>query len=386
VTVRFAISLILLLILSTRALAAEPPILIGSLNPLTGPNAPDGKACDNGIRLAVEERVASGGVLNRSVDVLTRDSAATVDPKATQITLPDDPAAAAALLLIEGDQVCAIIGDVTTDGTLSAAPECQRFHVPLIAPTSTSPKISRTQNFIFRACFASEAQTPWVVHIAGQLLNAHRGALMYDPRNEDAAAVVKNLRASFAKVDGKIIVERPYKSGDTNFKNQLQTIAQAKCDVIFLPGVGGEIPVLLKQARELGITCPFVGSDGWYDSNLLTSAGDAAEGCYFTTQCDLYDPDEKIHAFVTHYKARFEGADPTSSSLLGYDAANLLLNAIERSGKSTGRDIRAALLETKNFPALTGSITIDKDRQTIKPGVIMKIESGRFVFVQRTGR
>src|SRR5438552_2422897 len=100
-----------------------------------------------------------------------------VDPKSTELTLPDDPAAAAALLLIEGDQVSAIIGDLTTDATLSAAPECQRFHIPLITPTSISPKISRTQNFIFRSCFSSDAQAPWIAHIAGQSLGARRAAL-----------------------------------------------------------------------------------------------------------------------------------------------------------------------------------------------------------------
>ncbi len=168
------------------------------------------------------------------------------------------------------------------------------------------------------------------------------------------------------------MAEETYNDGDTNFAPQLTRIRAANPDAVYLPGYYTEIGLILKQARDLGITCPFFGGDGW-DGVTLDKNSD---GCFFTNHYSPEDPRPSVQAFIKDYEAKYNGQVPDAFGITGYDAANVMFDAIRRAG-STDRDaITAAIASTTNFPGAGGSITIDANHNAKKPICILEISGG----------
>ncbi len=214
------------------------------------------------------------------------------------------------------------------------------------------------------------------------ILKLKRAAILTDVKNDYSTGLTKVLETEFPKFGGQIVAKESYQAGDTSFKAQLTNIKAANPDIVFLPGYYTEVTLILTQARELGLNVPFIGGDGWDSDKTLTNGGKNVEGCYFTNHYDASDPDEKVQAFVKRFKAKYNSV-PDAMAVLGYDAANIMFDAIERAKSTDGPAIRDALADTKNFPGVTGNITIGKDRNAIKPGVILKIENGKFKMIKR---
>jgi branched-chain amino acid transport system substrate-binding protein len=175
-----------------------------------------------------------------------------------------------------------------------------------------------------------------------------------------------------------------YRTGDTDFSVPLTAIKEVNPSIIFLPGYYSEVPAIVTKARELGITCPFIGGDGWESDKLIERGGKALEGCFFTTHSDSNDPDPRVQDFVARYKTRY-GKVPDAMAVLGYDAANIMFKAIENAGSTDGTKIRDALGKTQDFPGVSGDITINAERNAEKPGVVLEIKGGQTVMKQRVG-
>jgi len=137
-----------------------------------------------------------------------------------------------------------------------------------------------------------------------------------------------------------------------------------------------------RQARELGISVPLLGGDGWDSPALIEVAGEAIEGCYMTNHYFADDPNEQVRKFVQAYKKRY-GEVPDALAATAYDAAGMLIAAIKRAGTTEGKAIRDALAATKDYPGVTGNITLDENRNAKKPAVVLKVENGRWRFVTR---
>ena len=347
-------------------------IKIGSLNSMTGLNSTFGTSCDNGIRLAAQEKNKAGGVLGKEIDIVTADTESTTD----KTTL-------AVLKLIEQDKVCAVLGEVASSRTKAAAPECQKNHIPLLSPASTNANVTKVGDYIFRSCFTDDFQGVLIAKFTAEDLKLKRAALLVDTNKDYSTGLAKVLEAEFPKLGGAIVARENYASGDHDFKTQLTNLKNANPDIIFLPGYYTEIALICQQARELGITCPFIGGDGWDTDVTLTVGGKAVEGCYYTNHYFAGDPDPKVQAFVKRYGEAYNGKEPDAMAVLGYDAANILFHAIENAKSTDGEKIRDALAKTKDFPGVTGNITIDENRNAKKPGVVLKIENGKVQMVKR---
>ncbi|MBC8044206.1 MAG: ABC transporter substrate-binding protein, partial [Rhizobacter sp.] len=167
-------------------------------------------------------------------------------------------------------------------------------------------------------------------------------------------------------------------SGDKDYKAQLTSVRSLAPDVIFVPGYYAEVALIARQARELGITVPLIGCDAWDSSALVEVAGAAVDGCYYSNHVSYSDTAQTVQTFVAAYRKRFNMA-PEVNSALGYDAGKIMAEAIRVSGTAKPADIRAALAATKNFPGITGSITIDERRNAQKPAVVLRIEKGVLV-------
>jgi branched-chain amino acid transport system substrate-binding protein len=351
--------------------SAANEIIIGQYGSMTGGSATFGVSTDEGIRLALDKINANGGVLGKQINVVTEDTQGRAEEAVTAVQK-----------LINQDKVVAVIGEVASGNSLAAAPVCQRAHVPMLTPASTNPKVTQVGNYIFRSCFIDPFQGPVMARFALNDLKAKRIAVFYDVRQPYSTGLREVFIDAVKKGGGEIVADESYSTNDIDFSAQLTKIQGTKPDVVYLPGYYSEVGLIFKQAKAQGLNCPFLGGDGWDSAQTYKIAGDAANGNYFTNH---YSPDEdrpEVKEFVAAYKAKYDGKTPDTMAILGYDAMNLMADAISRANSTKGRDIRDALAKTKDFPGASGTITLDKNRNAQKPIVILKIENGAAHFLK----
>jgi branched-chain amino acid transport system substrate-binding protein len=349
-------------------------VKIGSLQSTTGDTSTFGQSSNKGIQLAAEERNAKGGVLGKKIEMVLADD----QSQASQVRQ-------AVLKLIEQDHVCAILGEVASGRTAAAAPDCQRNKIPLLSPASTRNDITDLGDYVFRSCYTDALQGKWIADFAAGNLHLTKAALFTDSQNPYSVGLSKVIEEEFTKAGGTITSRENYASGNQDFQSQLTNIRAGNPQIVFLPGYYTEIVKILPQARKLGITVPFIGGDGWDSDVTLKQGGEAVNGCYFTNHYAPDDPNPRVQEFVKKFQQRYDNEVPDAMAVLGYDAANILFAAIDRAGSTDGEKIRDAIGQTKDFPGVTGNITIGADRNAVKPGVVLQIENGKLKMVARVG-
>jgi branched-chain amino acid transport system substrate-binding protein len=356
-------------LVSTAALAQDP-IRLGEFASMTGKEAVFGQNAHKGTLLAVEETNAAGGVLGRKLELITADNQSKPGESATAVKK-----------LISRDKVAVILGEITSGRTLEAAPIAQAAKIPLISPGATHTEVTAKGNYIFRICFIDDFQGTVMAKFARETLKLKRVAILSSVSSAQSVGLAKYFRERFTSPTTVIAAEQKYGEGDKDFRAQLTAIKAAGADGIFVPGYYAEAALICKQARDLGLTLPLLGVDGWESPDLVAIAGAAAEGCYLSTH---YSPESKSPAVVA-FNQRFQqrwGIGSNALSVLGYDSAMLAIDAIRRAGSTDGAKIRDALATTVNYPAVTGSITFDTNRNPTKNAVVLTVKSGKFTFVQ----
>jgi len=356
---------------ASAALGAGEPIRIGEYASLTGKEASWGQSSNEGITMAVEEINAAGGVLGRPLELITEDDQ----------TVPGQ-SATAAKKLISRDKVVALLGEISSGRSLEAAPIAQAHRVPMIAPASTNPKVTQVGDYVFRVCFIDSFQGSVMARFAAGELRARRVAIISSMSNAYSVGLARIFRERFSAGGGVIAAQQRYAEGDKDFRAQLTAIRAAGCDAVFVPGYYTEAALIVRQARELGLSVPFLGGDGWVSDELLRIGGDAMDGCYYSTHFSPENRSPVVRRFVEHYRARWSGETPDAFAALGYDAAGVLADAIRRAGSTDGPALRDALARTRDFVGATGETTINADRDASKPATIIAIRDGRFNFVQ----
>ena len=361
-------ALLLVLALAARAVAAEP-IKIGEYASLTGKEAGFGQTSHHGLILALEEINAAGGVLGRPLELAYEDNQTKSGESAT-----------AAKKLISRDKVVALIGEVSSGRSLEAAPIAQAAKIPMIAPAATNPKVTMTGNYIFRVCFIDPFQGTVMAKFAKDDLKAKKVAILSSVSNAYSLGLAKFFKETFLAGGGEVVTEKNFSEGDKDFRAQLTAVKAAGVDAVFVPGYYTEAALIVRQARDLGITAPFFGGDGWEDEQLLKIGGEALNGCYYSTHFSAENTDPVVKQFVARYKARWDGEVPGAFSALGYDAVYVLADAIKRAGGTEGPKLRDALAATKDFPGVSGVTTIDKDRNASKAATIIALRDGKAKF------
>ncbi|HEX2860893.1 MAG TPA: ABC transporter substrate-binding protein [Lacunisphaera sp.] len=364
----------LLLLLATfaaglpAAFAAEP-IKIGEYASLTGKEAGFGQTSHHGLLLALEEINAAGGVLGRPLELAYEDNQTKSGESATAVKK-----------LISRDKVVALIGEVSSGRSLEAAPIAQAAKIPMIAPAATNPKVTQTGNYIFRVCFIDPFQGTVMAKFAKEDLKAKRVAILSSVSNAYSLGLARFFKETFTAAGGEIGTEKNFSEGDKDFRAQLTAVKAAGVDAVFVPGYYTESALIVRQARDLGLTIPFFGGDGWEDEQLLKIGGEALNGCYYSTHFSAENTDPAVAKFVEKYKARWNGEIPGAFSALGYDAVYVLADAIKRAGTTEGPKLRDALAATKDFPSVSGSTTIDQDRNASKAATIIALKDGKAHF------
>ncbi len=352
---------------------AGSEIIVGEYASLTGGTATFGQSVHNGDVLAVDEINASGGVLGKKINLVTED-----DQSKTE------EAVASVQKLVNSDKAIALLGEVASSRSMAGAPIAQQAHVPMITPASTNEDVTKKGDYIFRICFIDPFQGKTMAHFALGSLGKKRAAVLTDVKQDYSVGLDEAFKHTFSTAGGTIVSEQSYSTGDKDFHAPLTSIRAANPDVIFVPGYYTEVSLIVRQARELGIECPILGGDGWDSPELTKGEEQQFNNTFFSNHYATEDPDSTVQNFVKKYQDKYH-AVPDAMAALGYDAARILADAIKRAGSTDSSALRKAIAETKDFPGVTGHITIDENRNASKPLTIIKIVDGKFHFAQRIG-
>jgi branched-chain amino acid transport system substrate-binding protein len=359
------LSVLLLSLLLASGAYAE--VRIGVVLPTSGAIATFGQENINGLKLAMEKiKKTSKQKLTLFVE----------DDKSEAIEATN-----AIRKLLNVDKVSVVIGEVTSSNTLAMAPIAQENKIPLFSPAATNVKVTQVGNFISRACFTDDFQGVVMAKFAINDLKKKKGLIIIDNSSDYSKGLGAAFKAEFLKNGGKLVTdeELTYVQKDMDFQSLLRKVKRANPEVIFLPGYYQEVGLIIKQARALGITAPFLGGDGWDSPKLFEIAGPAVKGNYISSHFAPDDKDPKVQAFVKDYERTYK-AKPGAMAALGYDAIGIVADAINRAKSTSPSDINAAILATKNFPGVTGSITIDENRNSKKAAVVLETTGTGFIF------
>jgi len=346
-------------------------IKIGEFASLTGITATFGVSSHEGTVLGVEQINAAGGVLGKKLQLLTEDDLSKAGEAATAVNK-----------LISRDGVVAMLGEVVSSRSLEAAPICQQSQIPMISPSSTNPKVTETGDYIFRVCFIDPFQGTVMANFASKTLKAKKVAIFTDVKSDYSIGLSKFFKEGFLGNGGQIVAELTYSDGDKDFKAQLTEIKSAGPDAVFVPGYYTDVALICIQAKQLDLKAPLFGGDGWESDQLVKIGQDAVEGNYFSTHYAPAVDTPQSRSFVAAYEKRFDGKVPDAMAALGYDSVTVLADAIKRAGTTDGPKVREALAATKDFPCVTGTTSLNAERNAVKPAVILQVKNGKFKYIE----
>ncbi|MEO8606513.1 MAG: ABC transporter substrate-binding protein [Chloroflexota bacterium] len=371
----FAFLLVLVLLLSDMSMvvhAQDDTIKVGGGFDLSGAESSLDLPASNGAQLAVKEINAAGGVLGKQIDFIVRDSKYDMANTA-QISKQ----------FVEEDKVSAVVGFTDSDSVLAAGPIIQEAGIPFITAGATSPKLpDQVGDLLFLACFGDNVQAAAGAEFAYDKFGK-TAYLLIDKGVEYTTLLGAYFKNRFEQLGGTLALEDTYEDDATDFSAQITKLKALadQPDFYYIAAMPYNVGPVIKQLREAGLTGPVVGGDGYDTPDLITVAGDAAENVFFSTHA-LMDKDngtDGIKKFIDAYNTEY-GHDPENAfAALGYDAVYLLADAIKRADSTDAAAIQKALLETKDFPGITGSITFGEDVHVPQKGVtIIEVKDGKF--------
>lgn len=344
-------------------------ILIGHYASLTGETSTFGNETDQGAKLAIKELNEKGGIDGKKFKLDTQDDRSLAEEaKTVAIKFASDP------------KIVAVIGEVASKRSLAAAPEFQKAGIPMVSPSSTNPNVTKEGDYIFRVCFIDPFQGYVMAKFARENLKANNVAIMRNQGEDYSVGLADVFKTEFEKMGGKVIADVSYQAQDADFRSLLGQVKAA--DAIFVPGYYGEVGTIARQARELGIKAPLMGGDGWDSAELVKGAGGpgkALEGCYFSNHYSKDDTSPRVVAFVKAYEKEY-GKKPSGLAALGYDAMMIIADAITRAKSTERAKVKDELAKTKDFPGVTGDITIDENRNATKSAVVLQIKGTEFAY------
>ena len=356
--------------------SSSDKIKVGLNFELSGAVASYGQAEVQGIELAIEQINSAGGIDGKLIELIKRDNKSDA-AETTSI----------ATFLATQEKVSVILGAATSGLTKAQVPVANQYKVPLISPSATADDVTNdgvnVQPFAYRVSFIDSFQGITMANFASKDLNKLRAVILGDQSSDYAKGLAETFSAQFKSNGGTVVAQEAYVSGEQDFNGVLTRVAQMDFDVLFVPGYYQEVGLIIKQAREAGITTPILGGDGFDSPVLFELAGkDALYDVYFSQAYSSLDQDPMVTKFIADFKAKY-GVEPNAFSALGYDTALLAVDAIRRAGSSDPEKINEALASTVNFQGVTGSITVDKWHNAVKSAVVLEIQDGTVVGSRR---
>ncbi|MED5099065.1 ABC transporter substrate-binding protein [Niallia circulans] len=352
----------------------EDEFKVGVNLELSGAVASYGQSLESGIDLAIKEINADGGIDGKKIVPVKVDNKSDL----TEATN-------GALKLIDQDKVSAIIGAATSGDTVAQVQIANDKQTVLLTPSGTAPNVTvnedgKLNEYAFRTSFIDPFQGNVAANFAINDLKIKNAAIYADSASDYAKGLAAAFKETFTAAGGKIVSEESYVAKDTDFSATLTRIKGKNPEFVFIPGYYEEVGLIIKQAREMGITAPFMGADGWDSPKLIDLAGaENLNNTFITNHYSSEDPDEKIQKFVSAFKDEY-GKSPDAFNALGYDSVYLLKDAAERAVSTDSDKIKEELAKTKDLSLITGIVTIDENHNPIKSATVLEYQDGKQVF------
>ena len=368
------------LVLTACPTAGGPSeILIGINAPMTGDIPKVGEGTKYAAEIAVDEINSAGGLevggKKYKVKIIIEDNESTAEGST-----------AAATKLITQDNVLIMVGAQASKQAIPAGQVANDNECPMISPWSTNPRTTKDRPWVFRGCFLDPFQGPVDARFAMEELGAKKAAVLYDVASDYPKGLAEEFKKAFEALGGEVVAFETFTTKDKDFSAQLTKIKAAGPDVLFVPQYYDEVPLIVKQARELGITVPILGSDSWGSAELMKLCGDPCKGSFFSTHYAAAGAKGKTKEFIDKYNEKY-GYVPDDVGALTYDVMHIAFQAIQDCGKLTGdlkadrKCVRDALAKIKNFDGITGKMTFTEEGDPLKCAVIVKInDAGEFEF------
>ncbi|MCH3959882.1 MAG: ABC transporter substrate-binding protein [Selenomonas sp.] len=342
-------------------------IKVGANFEITGNQANYGSAGLDGLKLAIKEANDAGGIDGKKITLVQADTKSEASEAVNSATK-----------LISDDKVKVIVGPMVTANVMAESQVANDDKIPVIAPAATNPDVTvengKAKPFIFRSCFIDPQQGTVMAEFAAKQLKAKTAVMYLDSSSDYSKSLGKVFKEKFEAAGGKVVMEEAFLAKDQDFKAALTKLKTANADVVFVPAYYEEVGKIVKQARELGITAPMLGTDGWDDPKVVDIAGaDALNNTYFSTH--YFEKDQDVQGFIESFQKEY-GHAPNVFAALGYDAGKMLIDAIKRAGSADPEKIQKALEETKDLQVGTGKITMDPNHNPIKSAVILEMKNG----------
>ncbi len=354
------------------ATQAADTFKLGGNFELSGETASYGTPMSKGVQLAVEEANENGGVLGQQIEYVEYDNRS------------DLTEAASVAQRLVNEQVLAIVGPAPSGNVKATIPVINEGGVPAIGPAATLDNITLNEDgevyeYFFRVSFADSYQGEAAAQFVVDDLQASKAVIVEDQAVDYSLGVSSAFENKFTELGGEIVDKQSLQSGETDFSAILTSLLAQDFDVLYLPIYYTEAGLFIKQAREMGITQPIVGGDGFHSPTLVELAEPQnANDIYFTSHFSTESDDPKVQEFLKKYEEKY-GQEADTFAALAYDAANLIFDAAERAGEANPEAIKDAIAATENFEGVTGTFAIDENHDPVKPALMLKIEDGKIV-------
>lgn len=377
----FRMSYLLIVLIAITGLVAgcgdnaSKDIKIGMVYELTGNTASYGTSAANGAKLAFKEINASGGVLGKQIQIVTADNKGEPSESANAMTK-----------VITQDKVVAVTGFTVSSCGIAGSVVAEDNKIPFVAAATVNPKVTvdertgKVKAYTFRACFIDSFQGTVGANFALNSLKVKKAAILIDNSSDYSKGLSKVFRDVFSAGGGQIVAEEAYLQKDQDFKSTLTAIKAQNPELLYIPGYYEDVGKIVKQARELGMTIPILGGDAWDSPKLAELGGpQPLNNTYFTNFYSVEDKNPVSNAFIEAYKKEY-GQLPDSMAAMGYDAANLLVDAIKRANSTESSKIREALAATKNFKSVSGDMDLNATHDAVRGVVIIEMKDGKQVY------
>ncbi|MGI6349372.1 MAG: ABC transporter substrate-binding protein [Eubacteriales bacterium] len=355
----------------------EPDVIkIGANYELSGAVGQYGLMSLEGIKLAVEEVNAAGGIKGKQVELVIVDNKSDNNESKTVATR-----------LATQDEVLVILGPATSGAVKATTTVSDQYKVPVITSSGTADDVTvvngKVNKYIFRTCFNDSFQGTVMGNFATKDLGLKNFVILSDNSNDYSMGLAATFKEVLAKEGATVVAEENFTAGDKDFSPILTKIKDKKFDAIYLPAYYEEAGLIIKQARTMGINVPILGADGYDDTKLNAIAGDEnLNNVFFSGHYSSDDTTPIVVDFVKMYQEK-KGAVPNAFNALGYDMARAVLAACEASDSLTSEDIAKAFAATTNFEGVTGTFTLDANHNPVKSAVVIELKNGVQTFKAR---
>lgn len=355
-------------LLATTMVAKE--VKVGIVMPMSGPIGGFGQSANKGLQLANEltPTLKNGDTIKLIL----------VDNKSDKVE-----SANGMQKLVSSDKVTAVIGALTSTNTMAMTKLADSAKVPMVAPVATNVLVTKKRDYVSRVCFNDSFQGIVAANFSYKDLAAKKVVMITDVKQDYSIGISKVFKREYKKLGGKLLKQVRINSGDRDFKAMISSIKSLNPDVIFAPIYSNEFALIAKQAKQLGITAKFMGTDGMAaDGVFFKAGGSAVEGFYGT---DLYSADapkstDAAKVFEKAYMKKYgEGVHPFAA--LSADAYGLIVKAMnECSNPSDSVCVNKNIRASKNFQGVSGVISLDEKGDAIRSAVINQVNGGKLTY------